>query len=140
MSCTLSYSSILIPHRIYLSGHNASQILRERKEFHLRYTNKTLAVTTRSQPCFGPKDALTVLKRAPPCRYNVLVVSYEIVGPNKQTFLTGPNKPPHRGRRSALIPFVTIRSQSCRYYSLCTQRGHHGFKTRLLGLEEPLHI
>ena len=98
-----------------------------------------VVVLTRSQPCryclFGPKGALTALKRVylvkrsiyiysarnfppypmwdvtntPPCRYNVLVVSHGIVGPNKQTPLTGPNKPPHRGRGSALIPFVMAR-------------------------------
>ena len=41
----------------------------------------------------------------PPCRHNVLVASYEIVGPNSQTPLTGPNKPLHQGQRLVLIPF-----------------------------------
>ncbi|RVW88871.1 Transposon Tf2-8 polyprotein [Vitis vinifera] len=49
---------------------------------------------------------------------------------------TKPNKPPHRGRGSALIPFVTTHTQPCRYCPLWAQRGPHGFKTRLLGREE----
>ena len=49
------------------------------------------------------------------CRHNILVVSHGIVGPNKQTPLTGPNKLPHRGRGSTLIPFVMTRTQPCKY-------------------------
>ena len=49
---------------------------------------------------------------------------------------TGPNKPLHRGRRLALILFVTICSQLCRYCLLCTQRDPHVFKTHLQGYEE----
>ena len=46
------------------------------------------------------------------CRHNVLIVFHEIAGSNKQTPLTEPNKqPPHQGQGSALIPFVTIRTQ-----------------------------
>ena len=52
-----------------------------------------------------------------PCRHNVLVVSDGIVGSNKQTPLTGPNKPPHWAWGSALVPFVTIRTQPCKYCS-----------------------
>ena len=108
---------------------------------------------------FGPKKTLTALKRVylvkrslyiysvrnllpypmwditntPPCRHNVLVVSHGITGPNRQTPLTEPNKPPHRGRGSALIPFVTTRTQPYRYCPLWAQEDPHGFKTRLLG-------
>ena len=56
-----------------------------------------------------------------PCRHNVLVVSHGIAGSNKQTPLTGLNKPLHQGRGSALIPFVTTHSQLCRYCSLWTK-------------------
>ena len=43
-----------------------------------------------------------------PCRQIVLVVSYEITGSNGQTPSTGLNKtPPHRGRGSVLMTFVT---------------------------------
>ena len=46
----------------------------------------------------------------PPCRHNVLIVSHGIAGSNRKTPLIGPNKPSHRGRGLALIPFVTTRS------------------------------
>ena len=69
----------------------------------------------------------------PPCKHNVLVVSHGIAGPNRQTPLTGPNKPPHRGRGLTLIPFVTTCSKLYRYYPLWTQMGPHDFKMHLLG-------
>ena len=84
---------------------------------------------------FGPKKTITALKRVHlvkmsmyiysaknflpypmwditntlPSKYNVLVVSYEIVGSNRQTPLIGPNKPPHGDPRSILIPFIMAR-------------------------------
>ena len=73
------------------------------------------------------------ITNTPICRHNVLVVSHGIAGSNRQTPLTGPNKPPHRGWGSALIPFVTTHIQPCKYCSLWAQRGPHGFKTRLFG-------
>ena len=68
-----------------------------------------------------------------PCRHNVLVVSHWIAGSNRQIPIIGPNKPPHRGRGSALIPFVTTHTQPCKYYSLWAQGGLHDFKMCLLG-------
>ena len=59
----------------------------------------------------------------PPCKHNVLVVFHGMTGPNRQTPHTGPNKPPHQGQRSVLIPFVTTRSQPCRYCPFWAQRG-----------------
>ena len=61
-------------------------------------------------------------------KYNVLIVSHEITGPNMQTSLTMPNKPSHKGRGLTLIPFVITRSLSCRYYSLSAQKGPDKFK------------
>ena len=72
----------------------------------------------------------------PPCRHNVLVVSHEIMGPNRQTPLWGQTNPTPRSG-STLIPFVTTRSQPCRYCPLWTQRGPHGFKTHLQDTRSP---
>ena len=47
----------------------------------------------------------------PPYRHNVFIVPHGIIGSNKQIPLTGPNKPPHQGRGSTMIPFVTKRIQ-----------------------------
>ena len=46
----------------------------------------------------------------------------------------GAKQTPHRGRRSALIPFVTTSSQLHRYCLLWIQRGPYGFKRRLQGV------
>ena len=67
----------------------------------------------------------------PPCRHNVFIVSHKIVGSNKQIPLMGPNKPPHRGRGSILIPFVTTHTQPCRYCAFWAQRYPHDFKIQL---------
>ena len=126
-------------------------------------------VTTHSQPCrycpLWTQRALTALKRVylvkrslyiysaknilpypmwditntPPCRHNVLVVSHGIVGLNKQTPLTEPNKPPHRGWGLALIPFVTTHSQPCRYCPFWTQRALTALK-RVYLVKRSLYI
>ena len=65
-----------------------------------------------------PYSMMWDITNTPPYKHNILVVSHGIAGSNKQTPLMGLNKPLHRGRGSALIPFVTIRFQPCRYYPL----------------------
>ena len=79
------------------------------------------------------------ITNTPPCRHNVFVVSHGIAEPNRQTPLTEPNKPPHRGQGSALIPFVTTHTQPCRYCPLWAQEGPHGLK-RVYLVKRSLYI
>ena len=55
------------------------------------------------------------ITNTPPCRHNVLVVSYGIAGPNRQTPHSGSNKSSHQGQGSTLIPFVMTHTQPCKY-------------------------
>lgn len=55
------------------------------------------------------------------CKHNILVVSHEIVGKNRDIFLTRPNKPLNWDRKSTLILFIMIHSKLCRYCVLWDQ-------------------
>ena len=55
------------------------------------------------------------------CKHNILVVSHEIVGKNRDISLTRPNKSLNWDRKSTLISFIMIHSKLCRYCVLWDQ-------------------
>ena len=77
-------------------------------------TLKRIYLVKRNLYIYNTRNILPYLMwditNTPSCRHNVFIVSHGIVGPNKQTPFKGPNKPPHQGQKSALIPFVMVHS------------------------------
>ena len=82
----------------------------------------------------SPLSDVGWMSQTPPCRHNVLFVSYRIVGPNKQTLLWGQTNPTLKSE----IDFDTICNGPLPTVQILSALNPNGldFKTRLQGYEE----